>query len=618
MASFFRLLTIVSFLSILATEEGLAQDEKYVYYDQEKQYLKEKFHVSYANPRELHGLYESFYVTGNRQAKGNYYRGVATGLWEYYYESGGLKMRGYLENGVPYGSWEYYYESGRKSMQGNLYGEVRSGRWTFYFENGDVKSEGIFDNGVRKGIWNYFYEDGVLKAQAFFEQGRGTYKEFYPSGQLKAEGLNVEGRSEGQWTYYYETGEKQAVGNFEQGERVGVWQYFHRNGQVSAAGNFEEGLKEGAWKYYHEDGQLSAEGNIVEGKKDGSWKLIERDGQSKGTVEYSDGRGDYTEYYESGAIKVKGSLEDDVKVGQWHYYYESGKLEGECFFTEGAGRYKGYYENGVLKMEGDVRNGDRVGEWNLYHPDGSLAGIYRPIYEDDRPVFRLTETGKEEPERIFYDKPEYKFKNRNSRFFTPRVGEYRGWIVAANPLAAVLGSLPVSLEYYHQERLGYEVQYIYHRKPFFKWHDGLADNRVFSTGSKIKLRQKFYDKDGQFGMFYFGQEVAFTSLDHGAHVVDSSGMAPVRIDISLLEQKVEYGMFLGNRWLPNAGDGGFTVDAYVGAGIGYRLTRRNYQETPERNRVFSDLNTSSISFPIIIGVNIGFMGPKKGPGFFVN
>ena len=594
------------------------QDEKYVYYDQEKQYLKEKFHVSYANPRDLHGLYESFYVTGNKQMMGNYDRGIAEGLWEYFYESGGLKMRGYLENGIPFGKWEYFFESGKKSMEGSLFGEVRGGKWTFYFENGQVKSEGAFNNGVRQGIWNYFFEDGVLKAQAFYDKGSGIYKEFYPSGQLKAEGLNKNGKSEGEWSFYYETGEKQAEGMFEEGERVGPWKYFHTNGQASAEGVFDEGLKEGNWRYYHEDGTVSAEGQLVEGQKDGSWKLFERSGQTKGSVIYSEGFGTYSEYYESGKIKVKGDLQDDVKVGQWYYYYEGGMLEGECFFTDGAGLYKGYYEDGTLKMEGEVRNGDRVGEWKLYQEDGSLAGLYRPIYEDDQPVFRLTETEAAVPERAPYEKPEYKFKNRNSRYFTPRVGEYRGWVIATNPLASVFGTVPLSVEYYHQERLGYEVQVIYIRKPFFSNHSSLATNRVFQQGSRIKLRQKFYDKDNLFGMSYFGQEASFTTIDHTAHVIDSTGAVRVRTDITTQEQKIEYGLFIGNRWLSNAGDGGFTVDAYIGAGIGYRLLRENYTVSEERNSVFSDLNRSNISFPIIIGVNIGFLVPKKGPGFFVN
>jgi uncharacterized protein len=619
LATFFKHVFSLAFGLLCVVQSLTAQEEKSVYYDQEKKYLKEKYHVSYANPRELQGLYESYYVTGNKQMMGNYSRGTASGLWEYYYESGGIKMKGYLENGIPFGKWEYFYESGKKSMQGSLFGEVRGGNWTFYFEHGDIKSEGAFNNGERQGIWNYFYEDGTLKAQAFYENGTGIYKEFYPSGQLKAQGLNKGGKSEGKWVYYFEDGSKQAEGIFREGERIGDWKYFHANGEISAEGAFEAGTKEGNWKYYHEDGTVSAEGNLADGKKDGSWKLFERDGQTKGSVLYRDGFGTYTEYFESGKIKVKGDLKDDVKVGQWYYYFESGALEGECFFTEGVGIFRGYYENGTLKMEGEVRNGDRVGEWKLYHEDGSLAGLYRPIYEDDKPVFRLSETEDLLPDRVPYDKPEYKFKNRNSRYFTPRVGEYKGWIFATNPLAPVLGVLPVSVEHYSQERLGYEFQFIYLKQPFFKGATSVRDNKLFLQGSRIKLRQKFYDSDNLFGMFYFGQEVAFTSIDHRAHIIDSTGVSNRRITIGTQEQKIEYGLFLGNRWLSDPGGSGFTVDAYIGAGIGYRLLRKNYQETAERNNVFSDLNQSNISFPIIIGVNIGFLvGPKNGPGFFVN
>lgn len=605
------LLVLSLFTSLLGGQYLSAQELKYVYYDEDNEYLKEKFHVSYANPSELHGSYESFYVTGNRQAKGTFTKGRSSGIWEYYFESGQLKMKGYMQDGIPWGHWEYFYESGKKSMQGNLYGEVRNGLWTFYFENGAVKSEGKFVEGVREGIWNYFYEDGNLKAQAFFERGEGTYSEFYPSGQVKSEGRNVEGKSEGDWVYYHENGELQASGRYEQGLRTGEWKFYHGNGNVSAEGGYSEGRKAGNWKYYHPDGSLTTEGVLVDGVRDGSWKLFERDGHNIGSIEYEDGIGIYSEYYDSGKIKAKGTLADDVNVGQWYYYYENGKLEGECFFTDGFGNYKGYYENGDLKMEGRISEGVRVGEWKLYNTDGSLAGTYRPIYEDEKPIFRITETPYPEPERVVYDKPEYKYKNKKWRYFTPRVNEYRGVVFAANPFVSLLGYLPVSVEFYHQERLGYEFQYQIIRRPFFKDHPGLPLNNRYQKGSKLKLRQKFYDSDSRFGMFYFGQEASFSTVRHSANTIDSTGAVSRSFKITKIEQRLEYGLFIGNRWVQNPGGGGFTIDAYLGAGIGYRVMRNNYAETPERNEIFAGLNSSSITTPIIIGLNIGYLGPRK-------
>lgn len=606
-----RQLAIFLFFTLLGANSTFGQVWKYAYYDEEKEYLREKYEVSIANPLELHGAYESFYVNGNRQARGSYVKGSASGLWEYFFESGQLKMKGNMQEGIPWGRWEYYYESGKRSMQGDLFGEVREGLWTFYFENGAVKSEGKFDRGVRQGIWNYFYEDGTLKAQSFYERGIGQYKEFYPSGQLRSEGLNVEGKSEGPWTYYHENGELEAAGNFDKGIRTGFWKFYHDTGNVSAEGSYAAGEKTGTWRYYHSDGSLSTEGTLVKGTRDGSWKIFERNGHPAGSIEYEKGRGVYSEYYDSGKIKVKGQLEDEVNVGQWYYYYENGKVEGECFFEEGSGDYKGYYEDGALKMEGRIMDGVRVGEWKLYHPDGSLAGTYHPIYEDERPIFRLSETEPVQTERIQYDKPEYKFKNKKWRYFTPRVNEYRGWVVAANPAAVLVGVLPFSVEYYQQERLGYEVQYQFIRRPFFAASSAVPVNERFMYGSKVKLRQKFYDGDNLLGMFYFGQEVAFTTISHRANTIDSATTARKIVEISRLEQRLEYGLFIGNRWVQSSSEGGFTVDAYLGGGIGYRLTRINYAETAERNEIFSGLNSSSISFPIILGVNVGFMGPRK-------
>ena len=87
------------------------------------------------------------------------------------------------------------------------------------------------------------------------------------------------------------------------------------------------------------------------------------------------------------------------------------------------------------------------------------------------------------------------------------INEYKGIIVGTNPLAVFIGQLPVSVEYYIEERLGYEFQATILRDPFFKPASDVKVNKVYDRGFNLSVRQKFYHPEGSFGMFYFGHEV---------------------------------------------------------------------------------------------------------------
>ena len=63
---------------------------------------------------------------------------------------------------------------------------------------------------------------------------------------------------------------------------------------------------------------------------------------------------------------------------------------------------------------------------------------------------------------------------------------------------------PLSVEYYLQERMGYELQMTYLRDPFFSSLNSVNINTVFMEGVGLQFRQKFYQRDEPFGMLYFG------------------------------------------------------------------------------------------------------------------
>jgi antitoxin component YwqK of YwqJK toxin-antitoxin module len=585
------------------------------YYDDHQSLLKEMYTVIGDQKRIREGKYISYFENGNKKSEGFYKNGEPAGFWNYYYESGKLKMRGVLRGNTNYGLWRFYFENGNVSMEGEIYHGKREGKWNFYFENGLLKSTGEFRGGEKTGIWNHYYEDKSIKAQAYYKGDLGLYREFYTNGKIKMEGFNYMGKSDSTWTYYYENGAKQAEGKYSEGHRNGDWTFFHRNGNISASGIYDMGEKNGKWTYFHENGKISSEGEEREGKKEGYWKIYDNQGEFKGEGIFEEGSGKYREYYDNGNIKVKGEMDNGVNIGDWKYYYPDGSLEGECKFIEGEGLYTGYYSGGQIKMQGRIKDGKNVGEWKLYKEDGTLEGYYRPIYEEDKPVFKISEKKLEEEQGPFdYMKPDYRYKKRYNRYFNPVINEYRGFIIATNPAAMLLGSIPLSLEYYFQERLGHEIQLIMIRDPFFKKDQSIPENEIYSRGFDIAFRQKFYQPERGIGMFYFANELRYTNNNHYFNSLDTTNNSPEIQKIRAVENKIEYSFIIGNRWMQLFGERwqgnnqtGITLDVFLGIGIGYRDFEKKYNHNPAYDDVFDELRQNNFSISPRVGINFGMV-----------
>lgn len=585
---------------------------KKTFFDSDKTILKEEISLNESDST-LEGEYQSFYQNGSLATKGFYKENFSDSTWIFYFENGNEKAQGDFKEGKQTGSWVYYFENGNEKAVGLLQENIKHGHWTFYFENGLEKSSGIFFSGKKEGIWNYLYEEGSLKAQAYFDHGDGVYKEFYPSGKLKMEGKNVDEESEGTWTYYYESGEIEAEGDFTSGLRDGYWKHFHKNNQLAAEGEFLSGEKNGVWKYYYPDGSISSEGEMKEDQRDGFWKLYYQSGIIKGEGKYDVGTGEYVEFYESGKQKARGSVKNGNKHGKWVYYSEQGVEDGAADYKDGLGDYKSFYPDGTIKMEGQLEDERRVGQWTLYNPDGSIAGVYRPVYESEKPIFRTSESIKADidiEKKQLLDKPEYRYKSNKLRYFQPRVNEFRGYIIATNPIWTLMGKWPLSVEYYLQERLGYEMELFFHKNPFFK-NPGISEMKT--TGGTVDFRQKFYHDDKKLGMFYFGHQLSGGYLIHEVIKLDPSQSItnPKEISLKANETQFGYGLFIGERWMQRSGNAGLTIDFHIGVSITSRGINKEYANSDVNESLFKDLDQSKVFFPMIFGINIGFSGPKR-------
>jgi antitoxin component YwqK of YwqJK toxin-antitoxin module len=582
------------------------------YYDDANTLIKEQYYVDDTIQNKLNGSYTAFYISGVTKSIGYFKANLADSTWNYYNELGRLKQTGNYDSGISTGEWTNYFENGSVQSIGNLTNNIKTEEWIYYYENGKIKSRGSFENNKKQGVWNYLFEDGKLKAQAYFEDDTGRYKEFFASGSLKMEGLNKNGKSDSLWVYYFETGEKLAEGYFENGLKTGTWKYFHENQKIASEGGYADGKTLGNWIYYHENGNKSAEGIQSDDLKDGYWKLYYQEGTLKGLGQFEMGTGDYKEYYNSGNLKIDGQFKDGLNDGHWEYFDETGLIEGEADFVAGRGNYVGYYQDNEKKMEGVLEKGKRVGEWKLYKTTGELAGTYHPLYEEELPIYLTSENIQEKVVKRPTSNPGFKLQGKKLRYFTPKINEYKGYIFSTNPLLSLVGQLPISIEYYIQERLGFEITYKYLRDPFFEFASDKKIRELLSSGHSLNFTNKFYSKDNKYGMFYFGHQFGYDFLNHDVNIY--SDQAPfIGNDIQAIssnEKRWHYALIVGDRWLREPARPGLTFDIYFGVGIGKRSFSKKYENTIH-DPLFSSVKQSDSYFPFIFGLSIGYLGLGK-------
>ena len=563
------------------------------FHDLDKKNLKEYYQVKDSIKNILHGRYISYYLNGNVESKGQFTNNETTGVWEFFYETGNLKMRGILRQNANYGLWEYFYESGQKSMEGTINGKNREGEWKIFYENGQVKEIGEYRNNKRAGFWKSYFEDGVLRGEIDYVDDFGTYTEYYHSGKVLAQGPKAGTKNVGQWRFFAEDGSLQSEGEYQAGKKSGIWFNYYIAGQVLSKGRYENDQPVGKWDYFFEDGKISTSGEYVGGLKTGSWKTMNPDGSLHSEANYNKGTGDYREYYSSGKLRVKGQVVEGKKEEKWEYFYEDGKREGECEFINDKGTYFGYYPNGNLQTKGTLEGDLKTGIWELYENDGKLAGYYRPFYDDrklGREIASLTKSGLSTKSAS---------SARRLTYFDARFNEFRGVILEGNPIMTFAGRMPFGVEFYLQERLGHEFEFIGIRDPFYRADFKIPVGKQFDRGYSITIKQKLYNQMKS-GMWYFGHEIRFTNFGHFIN----EKVTPTSENIftfGAVEQRIEWGLLTGYRIMQRNNSKGFTIDAFVSADIGYR----GFDVDPKFEVYFDNLNQSKLSTSLHFGLNFG-------------
>ncbi|MBL0744535.1 toxin-antitoxin system YwqK family antitoxin [Chryseolinea lacunae] len=566
------------------------------YHDAERKHLKEVYQVKDTLKNVLNGHYISYFLSGKIESKGQFTNNETSGVWEFYYETGNLKMRGILFKGANYGMWEYFFESGRKSMEGIIYGKNREGEWKTYYETGQLKETGEYKSGKHIGRWKTYFEDGPLKGEIEYVDDFGRYTEYYHSGKIYGEGPRSGTKNVGLWRYYAEDGTLQNEGDFDNGKKNGTWTSYYPSGKVASKGVFNNDDPNGSWQYLYEDGTVRSQGEFQNGKKDGYWKTLDAAGKLKSEVTYAKGTGEYKEYYPSGKLKVRGNLVDEKRQGKWEFYYEDGKKEGTCEYDKGKGTYYGYYPSGNLQTKGTLEDDLKTGTWEIYEKDGKLSGYYRPFYDDQKLSQEIATLANKKG-----TVKKGQAASRRFGYFDSRFNEFQGVIFGTNPVWLATGRIPLGLEFYIQERIGHEFEFIGIRSPFFVADGSITPGKRFERGYSIAIKQKFYNPL-KAGMWYFGQEIRFTNLGHFVNMKQVNSQNPDDIfTFNAVEQRIEWGAMLGYRIMKRNNATGFTIDAFISGDIGYR----GFDVDPNFSSYFADLKQSPFSKSVHVGLNLG-------------
>lgn len=585
-------------LSILLVGCGLAASAqgftRRTWHDAEKRHTKEIYQVKDTISNIPHGKYISYFVNGNVESRGQFTNNETTGIWEFYYETGTLRMRGILRHNANYGKWEYFYESGEKSMEGVINGRNREGEWRMYYENGRLKERGEYRGNKRVGLWTSWFEDGAIRSEIEYDNDLGTSTEYYHSGKVAAVGPISGTRRAGHWRTFSLDGTLESEGDYLNGKKHGAWTNYFPSGKIASKGAYVNDLPDGKWEYYFEDGRVSSSGEYLGGVKSGSWQTRNPGGTLKSEAHYVDGTGEYREYYESGKLRLKGKVVHGKREGKWEYFYEDGKPEGVCEFANDKGTYYGYYPDGTLRTKGTLEGEQKTGTWELYENDGKLSGYYRPFYDDRQLGREITSLA-----NASLSGARSSGSARKMTHFDARFNEFRGLIVATNPVMVFAGRCPLGVEFYLQERLGHEFEFMGIREPFFRSDTRIPVGKLYDRGYAITVKQKLYN-EMRAGMWYFGHEIRFTNVGHFTNIAFSHSPENI-FAATAVEQRIGWGPLVGYRIMRHNNAQGFTIDAVFSANIGYR----GFDVDPNFASWFETLEQSRLATTVHFGLNFG-------------
>ncbi|HWB10882.1 MAG TPA: toxin-antitoxin system YwqK family antitoxin [Pirellulales bacterium] len=101
---------------------------------------------------EKHGVWVSWYQSGQKQMQGEYRNDLQVGKFEWWYENGQIALRGKYDSGKQVGKWTWWHPNGQKSTQGEYADGNPTGRWRWWDTNGRVHETADLSHGDTKVV----------------------------------------------------------------------------------------------------------------------------------------------------------------------------------------------------------------------------------------------------------------------------------------------------------------------------------------------------------------------------------------------------------------------------------------------------------------------------------
>lgn len=116
------------------------------------------------------GLSVQYNEFGKKIVEGMYIDGKEQGKWVI--TSGDIITTGVYEYGGKTKMWESKYISGKLQFKGNYFNGKPQGKHEYFYENGVLEHQEIYKNGKPRKAWSYYNKQGELLYVVYYKNGR--------------------------------------------------------------------------------------------------------------------------------------------------------------------------------------------------------------------------------------------------------------------------------------------------------------------------------------------------------------------------------------------------------------------------------------------------------------
>ena len=277
------------------------------------------------------------------------------------YEYNKLKCEGGYKEGRKHGVFKTFYDSGNVKEEKPYKEGKLDGTHKTYYTNGKIEQERNYRAGKQNGKDMYYESDGTLRRDHSYKDGKQVGKQFtFLKGTYElheTEYYNEAGQKDGDYSSIFIFGLPHIIGHYKNGQKDGRWTTIAESGDTLVVKTYVLGKEEGLHiSYSQETGAREKEYYLKGDRKDGLYR--EYNPENKELI--------YEATYQYG--RLQGKERRLIVTNRYDYWeistYTNGRQTGP-FESR-------YVKNDRIRETGECLNGRRIGRWKLYDIDGKL------------------------------------------------------------------------------------------------------------------------------------------------------------------------------------------------------------------------------------------------------